>query len=95
MKGIKQFYAVLKYANLQALGVSGSEMVGWVCGSLFSGQGTELATVSPRPAHLPFLWAVLDLAVVLDDRVSELSFPPLPQAEGGRPSKQSGQNLYV
>lgn len=70
-------------------------MVGWVCGSLFSGQGMELAAVSPRPAHLPFLWAVLDLAVVLDDRVSDLSFHSLPQDEGGRSSKQSGQNLYV
>lgn len=71
----KCYMQFFKYANTQVLGVSASEMVGWVCGSLFSGQGTELTAVSPRPAHLPFLWAVLDLAVALDYGVSDFFFP--------------------
>ncbi|XP_050692200.1 DNA-dependent protein kinase catalytic subunit-like isoform X2 [Eriocheir sinensis] len=82
---------------LEVLGVSASEMVGWVCGSLFSGQGTELTAVSPRPAHLPFLWAVLDLAVALDYGVQQLLVKQVTDMElvrvGSRQQIQKGFHL--
>ncbi|KAK4317884.1 hypothetical protein Pmani_011063 [Petrolisthes manimaculis] len=48
-----------------------SELAGWVCSSLFITRDLVLTAVAPHPSHHQFLYAVLDLAITLNEEARD------------------------